>query len=41
MAHIENKLPQAWLRKFGGRKKIPIGSIAMLSDHHVSDNDDE
>ncbi len=40
MAHIENKLARAWLRKFDGRKAIPIDSIAMLSEHHVSDNDD-
>ncbi len=40
LAHIENKLAQAWLRKFDGRKAIPINSIAMLSEHLVSDNDD-
>jgi hypothetical protein len=40
LAHVENKLARAWLRKFDGRKTIPIDSIAMLSEHHVSDNDD-
>jgi hypothetical protein len=40
LAHIENKLARAWLRNFDGRKAIPIDSIAMLSEHHVSDNDD-
>jgi hypothetical protein len=41
MAHIKNKLAQAWLRKFDGGKKFPIDLIAMLSEHHVPDNDDE
>jgi hypothetical protein len=40
LAHIENKLARAWLRRFNGGKKIPIDSIAMLSEHHVSDNDE-
>ncbi len=38
LAHIENKLVRAWLRKFDGRKKVFIDSIAMLCEHHVSDN---
>jgi hypothetical protein len=33
-------MERAWLRKFDGRKKIPIDSIAMLSEHHASDNYD-
>ncbi len=40
LAHIENKLSRAWLRKFNGRKTTPIDSIATLSEHHMSDNDD-
>ena len=38
LAHIENKLARAWLRKFYGEMKIPSDPIATLSEHHMSDN---
>ena len=38
LAHIENKLAPAWLHKFHGEKEILIDPIELLSEHHVSDN---
>jgi hypothetical protein len=37
---MTSKRLRVWLQKFDGRNKIPIESIAMLSDHHVSNNYD-
>jgi hypothetical protein len=41
LAHIENELARAWLQKFNGENKFPFDPIATLSEHHVSDNDNE
>ena len=35
LAHIENKLAQAWLQEFYGRQEIPMDPVATLSEHHV------
>ena len=35
LAHIENKVAQAWLQEFYGRQKIPMDPKATLSEHQL------